>query len=394
MMRRRHRIYKLSTSPRIGRLARGVIFYLTVVAAFVFLINACSKSKNSGVRELPDSGDAALESTDGSVTEKDVGELPDAEDLSDAATNCTSEITQITSPILHIPDEATVVSSVPIIKVSPTDLYYLLSCFIKGDDTPYGYLMRVPIRGGESVRMAVVSGGGLGSQELAVTSEAVVFSESRDGIEGAIGRVPLEGGETTTITGTNGVSRALVADNENVYFVDEEATKRVSLDGGKVQTLTSERPYSIGLVGQNLLLASPGTAPGSGTVSSVPIEGGQVTVLAREQRGPLFPVGCGTNIYWVSIGPWTNGQLMQLKPEGEPIVLAEGLNTTRDIVCDGENLFVAYGSIVRIPLDGGDRVTVETESAAEDVELDRHCIYWSNLNGIYSLALSVARGDD
>jgi hypothetical protein len=299
----------------------------------------------------------------------------------------------------YVPDAGQGSVEIPDIAVNATSLFFLLYWNVPlgsgTSDRSDGYLMRTPIHGGKAVRMAFIPGGASqGSQALAVTPTAVIFSELSQGQEGdeaagAIISVPADGGDATTLTATKGLANTLVADQENAYFVDTEATKSVSLAGGLARTLGAVVPASLGLVGRTLYLADSS----GGTVSAVPIEGGPVTVVAKDQSAPSFPVACGTNLCWLNMDG--GATLMQLAPAAAaPFVLADGLPASRDLVFDGRNFFVTSGGfggvLFRIPSTGGTPVMAEAAENLTNIALDETCLYWAGLRGIWSLARSAA----
>jgi hypothetical protein len=329
---------------------------------------------------------------------------------SSAAPKCGSAPTRIIDYRHDVPD-AFAGTETPDIAVSATDLYYLLNgtpSYGGVSNTRDGYLMRASIRGGKAAVTAYLPGGGsLTTQGLAVTSTAVVFSEARgadDAGAGAILSVPLDGSVAKVLTTAYGLDQAvLVADDQNVYFTrfspgndGGEPVQTVPLTGGPVRTLapaSSSGAYSLGLGGQVLYLANF-----NGTVSSVPIDGGQITVLATNQGAPVFPIVCGADLCWVTLGSDISGggALMQLAPGGMPVALAGLAGATFAIVFDGNNFFFTGGgsggaSLNRVPAHGGTGALVPGGRDAVTLALDDDCVYWaSDVDGIWSLARSVA----
>jgi hypothetical protein len=237
------------------------------------------------------------------------GGSPEETNVSTSA-RCGSTPTLLVDYVQDVPDAGRTAVEIPDIAVNATDLYYVSNWNTPVTSTSAGgrdgYLMRVPIRGGTAVRTAFIPGGGSPSaQGLAVTPTAVIFAEAggSDGGAGAIISLPAYGGSATVLATTNGVAQALVVDDKNVYFADAEATKSVPLTGGPVRTLAALVPFSLGVAGGTLYLADFSRD----MVSSVPIDGGQVTVLANSQAGPLYPVTCGQNLCWVNAGLCARG---------------------------------------------------------------------------------------
>jgi hypothetical protein len=385
---------------------------VTFVASVLGFAMGCGTSKPDARpvdqdAEGPSDGGGNLEAAGPS----DVGGNLDAGGPSDGGGNrdeadtstgakCGSTPTILVDYVPYVP-EAGVAVQVPDIAVNATDLYYVLN-WNKGltgtSSVMDGYLMRVPIGGGTAVRLAFIPGGGSqGAQGLVVTPGGAIFSEAPgdDGGAGSIVSVPASGGSASVLASTNGLANALVADDQNVYFVDKEATKSVPLAGGSVRMVAAAVPFSLGVAGPTLYLADLG----ANTVSSVPIDGGQVNVLAKDQPGPLYPVACGPNLCWVNM--WANatsgfsaGNLMQLAPGAPPLALAADFSEPHDLVFDGNNFFVTTGggglSLTRVPSAGGTPALVESEIGITSMTLDETCLYWSSLRGISSLARSAA----
>lgn len=282
---------------------------------------------------------------------------------------------------------------VPTIGVNSTGLFYLLNWNtpLGAAEGPGGLVMHLPNGASEPARLASISGGGSTSRQgLAVTQTAAIFSETREGGEsqGAVLSVS-PGEEPTTLALTAGPAHALVADEQNVYFVDREGIKSVPLTGGPVRKLAdqTQTPNTIMVAGSTLYLAGLGD---QGSLSSVPIHGGPVTVLAAENA--LQPVMCGETVCWLN-GPALDMRLRQLIPEGSPTTLATGLREPHDLVFDGRHFFVTISIVLglyRIPAAGGQAVPIQAGGLMTSLALDDECLYWSEANGIYTWGLSAA----
>jgi hypothetical protein len=293
-----------------------------------------------------------------------------------------------------VPDAGRSAIQVPAIGVNRDGLFYLLNWNtpLGAAEGPGGFVMHLPNGASEPVRLAVVEGGGSESgQGLAVTQTVAIFSEAREGGEsqGAVLSVAPGGQEPTTLALTSGLANALGADEQNVYFVDNEGTKSVPLTGGPVRTLSDQTPFSIMVAGSTLYLAGLGE---QGTLSSVPIDGGPVTVLATEDA--LHPVSCGESVCWMN-GPALDMRLRQLVPGGSPTTLATGFREPHDVVFDGQHFFVATGPgrvyLARISAAGGRVDLIQERALMSSLALDDACLYWSEASGIYAWALSAAR---
>lgn len=301
---------------------------------------------------------------------------------------CGDAPVRLVDYVSYLPDAAQGDIGAPAIGVNGDGLFYL---FIGAAEGPGGFVMHLPDGASEPVRLATVPGGGSGGRQgLAVTQTAAIFSEAGDYGEDSQGAVlsVSPGEEPTTLASTAGLAFALVADEQNVYFADDEGTKSVPLTGGPVRTLADQTAISAIMVAGSTLYLAVGGQPGS--LSSVPIDGGPVTVLATES--PLQMVMCGQSVCWLTGSPY-DMRLRQLVPGGRPATLATGLVKPHDLVFDGRHFFVTegFGSLTRIPAAGGtpDGSIDAVGLGASSLALDDACLYWSQVDGIYSVALSA-----
>lgn len=340
------------------------------------------------------------------VTRPDGGRVTDASGESDAPSGgvCGDSPKLLLNYVTYVPDAGRSAIQVPGIFVAGADMYFVLNWNTPITSTsPGGYggaLIRVSTRGGPALEMATVPGGGsLAGQELAVTPSAVVFIEALNNKsgDGALASIPRDGGDVTVLATTAGLANAVVADDQNAYFVDDEGVKSVPLAGGRVRLLTSAKPFSFQLIGSTLYLAE--LAEGSaGQVASLPAAGGPVTVLASGLPGPFFPTACGADLCWMSEVSFLEARLEQLAPGQAPVVLADSGDLAEPLamVFDGENFFVAAGAggafLVRVPSGGGSPTVVEASGGIGGVAIDENCIYWTQANAIFGMARSVADG--
>jgi hypothetical protein len=275
--------------------------------------------------------------------------------------------------------------------VNATDLYYI--AFRTG---PGEKVMRVPIRGGGKpvlVAAPILSG----ANSLLLTSDSVLFSQGYSGTStGEIVRAPLLGGATTVLATTNGPSTsALATAGQNVYFADNDGAKSIRLADGTVKILTTRRGDTA-LVGSNLILAT------GSDISSIPIAGGPLTVLATNQAYARFPLRCGSDICWLIPAPRlmpvppafsAPGALMKLASNAAPVVLSQALNLydVQNLVFDGDNFFATEFDrggelLMRIPAAGGPPIDMGN---ATGVAVDDTCLYTASMfAGIYTVSKS------
>jgi hypothetical protein len=342
------------------------------------LISACGLSDNSASHGDMDAVPRIDASTDASATVK-----------------CRDEPIRLVDYVPDVPDAGRMAVQVPDLALNATDVFYLLN-WNQGIAAGglQGALMRVPIRGGVAVRLAFVPGGGSeGNQAVVATAKAVIYSQgpNEDAGAGSIVSVPAAGGEPTILAATAGKAEALVADSQNVYFVDREGTKAVPLSGGSVRTLVKDTPFTLGVIGDTLYLADYG---GTNTLSSVSVDGGAKTLIATDPGGVLYPVPCGSDLCWLT-GPALNASLKRVSPGGTPTVLANGFREPLGLVFDGANFFVTVGGgglyLLRIPAAGGTPVMLLLPGGLiSGIAMDETCLYWSSATGIYSLTKSAA----
>jgi hypothetical protein len=307
------------------------------------------------------------------------------------ATRCGETPVRLADYVPDVPEWGRSAVQIPTIAVSAAGLFYLSNWDVPvgSNHGRGGYVVHLPRAGGDPMRLADVAGGGSpGGQGLAVVGGTAIYGEARQEGPGAILSVSSSGGAAVTLTTTAGLARALVADDESVYFVDDEGTKSVPLTGGPARTLTSERPYSLLVAGSTLYLASLSEP---GRLSSIPVGGGPVTVLADESA--LGPLLCGDGVCWMS-GAALDASLKQRAPDGSSSVLSTGLRQPHDLVFDGRHFFVTTDAggmnLRRIPAGGGTADIIHGGAGISSLALDDACLYWSQLSGIYTWSLTAA----
>ena len=316
----------------------------------------------------------------------------DGEPVVDASSPpCTSEprlLVDYVAALRGSMPDAGVSYAAPSVGVTATDLLYLIDL-----QSPHrGLLMRAPIRGGKPSRLARLANGGSASgQRLLVTATAAVYSEitEPDDSAGAIVRVDLGGGTRQVLAVTRGIARSLVADEQNVYFIDDDGTKSVPLAGGLEALLTTEVAHWLGLDGPLLLFAD---SSDPGRVFSTPVGGGDVTVLADQQPHPMSPIACGPDVCWLnldsSMGVALGATLMRVSLDGgEPRSTGFGASRPIDVrFDDGAFYITSRGGISRIPATGGATSTLARGLILSGPVFDSTCVYWADVEGIYSQA--------
>jgi hypothetical protein len=286
-------------------------------------------------------------------------------------------------------DEDTAYSAA-ILAVDDSDLYMLINWIKPTSFLLDGVLLRLSLASGKVTRLRAIPGGGKG---LAIVGDQLVFSQgarTTDGT-GAIMRLARSGGEPVMLAETVGLQAApVVADDANAYFVDEEGTKRAPIEGGDVKRLSTLVPFSLGLSDGALLMASFG----GGTIVAVSRDGGDETVLAEGQGGPLYPIACGEDVCWVNANRIGESALMRRSPDGRITVVGAGFSQPHALVFDGTSFFVTAGagghSLVRIPAEGGDSIFAYGEAGLSHLALNDDCLFWSSASTVTAVSRAAA----
>jgi hypothetical protein len=258
-------------------------------------------------------------------------------------------------------------------------------------------LVRVPLTGGHLDRLARLEhGGGSGPHALALTPAEIVYMAAGDTVEqpGGLLKAGLSGGEPTTLATTRGLARSVQVDEQTAYFIDDEGLKSVSLGGGTPRALASPPPDSFGLDGNRIYLAL------TDGIDSIATDGSERVELARNQDHPTNPERCGASVCWINRGNAFDAMIMRLAPGRVAQVLIDGLGEPHAWIFDGDAFFVAAGflDLLRIPAAGGPPSSVSADGTGfNSLALDDECLYWSNLQGIWSVSRAATvpsdRGD-
>ena len=130
---------------------------------------------------------------------------------------------------------------------------------------------------------------------------------------GTILKIPLDGGTPRTLAAGGRQPVGVVADNTNVYWMDNiaytaMATMSVPIDGGTPTTFNSDEPRQIAVHGGYVYWST------GGTIRRVLRGGGVPEILVTTLNLGAYAVDA-TNLYWVDLGDGTRGaaSLMKLR---------------------------------------------------------------------------------
>jgi hypothetical protein len=287
-------------------------------------------------------------------------------------------------------------SGVPL-AVDATNIYFV-----------FGHaLMSVPIRGGTVATLSVLDALPnlvLADIEPIARTRVILHFVTKDGTNEQIVSIPIEGGDAEVLAVATGDIWGMAADEQNVYFVDEDGLKTIPISGGDARILTDQVavPHVGGFYGGALAVAGQKLIVTEGrdreALVSVPVDGGPPTTLATGQPNASFPMPCGADICWWSgetpdgvAGTPGPGTIARLDPSGDVMTLPGAPFFPWSLSFDGVDFFetvgcdICDGTLLRIPSAGGPVVQMGEASYAA---VDDTCAYWSTRDGIFSVIKS------
>ncbi len=311
---------------------------------------------------------------------------------SGSGVRCGRTPTMIVDGASYVDPDKPAAVQVPFIMVSSDHLFY----FINLVDLPNaganntGRLMRIGFGGGAPEELALVPGGNSAGQPFALTPDGVVYAEQHgENDRPGLTLVSAPGGEHTPVVSTDGLAHAVLGVGTELYFLDDAGLEGVSMHGGTAHHLADTRAFGLGATDGTVLVMTQAGLLG------VPTDGGPATTLAPNASG-LDPIGCGSGVCWVE----SNGRLARKDPNRDPVTLAMSLALFEPhaLVFDGTDFFVSAGggggALYRIPATGGDPILVAIGPGLSSIAADDSCIYWSTIQGIFSLRLDTADAAD
>ncbi len=246
-----------------------------------------------------------------------------------------------------------------------------------------------------------------------------------EGNPGVVVGFEITGGSAGTVfgygDGTEINPEAIAVDRTNVYWADQGSSSSSSADtvwdadGAIVQspldgshapiTLASGQVHigfsdALAVDAHDVYWVAAGSGNNAGIVASVPIGGGTITTLARDQAAPWAIAVNATTAYWLNGGtvnadgrynddgavlstPIGGGAVSTLAARQEnPWFIAvddQNLYWTNEGSEEGGSIVPATGSVVQLALSGGLPITLATgQNAPVCVQVGPTSVYWAN----------------
>ncbi len=248
-----------------------------------------------------------------------------------------------------------------------------------------GAVMKVPINGGTPQTIAV---GGGGVNYIAIDATSVYFANQ---YSGQVMKAPLDGdgGQTVTLATVNTAAGAagVAVDAVNVYWtnLDYGTVEAVPIGGGSATTLASGLtfPILITLDAQNVYVPC-----GDGTIHAIPKAGGDggvgsVIVSGQGTDGISGIAVDGQHVYW-STNAADGGIFEAPLGGGSPTQLVGSQNQAGSLAIDTSHVYWVTsqnpgGIVAMAPITGGATVTLATgQTQANGIVVNSTDVFWSD----------------
>ena len=246
------------------------------------------------------------------------------------------------------------------------------------NDISNGAVKKVPVNGGTITTLA---SGLVQPSAIEVDANYVYWIERNGGSNGSLKKIPKTGGSITTLAaGFLNAQNHMALDASNVYWGDGKSggggvIKKVSKNGGTVTTLVSE-----GILSMETAIAVDASyvyfTDDLNNIKKVPINGGTVTTVGTGNPSELILYA--NNLYWVEF----SGTVKKMpNTGGTATTLASGSNSPAGIATDGTNIywleFTNPGTVRKVPISGGTVTTIATQANTIGIAVDNESVYWT-----------------
>jgi hypothetical protein len=223
-------------------------------------------------------------------------------------------------------------------------------------------------------------------------------------------RMPIGGGEITTLHVGRGEGLRITVDATSVYWTNDLGTQpavdttgtvmKVPLGGGTSTTIASGQVLALGIAVDptNVYWTDQFTAPNSycvgssicfGTVMKAPRTGGSPVTLASGRSGGWGAHGMaidGTHVYWTTTSdpPMSTGAILKVPlGGGTPITIASAQDNPLNIAVDAKSVYWTNsdypGDVMTVPLSGGTPTTLATaQNYPTGIAVDESNVYWTD----------------
>lgn len=255
-------------------------------------------------------------------------------------------------------------------------------------------LRRFSVRGGPYTEVTLPSlvqdAGGYAEYGVTATRELLVVQAESGLVAG-----PLDGGAISTILNqNNALTAGWTFDDTNVYWPSDHGIQATPMDGGSTRLVTSQGGLNgpplgrLAAVAWDCFIFFTGSNISTGSISSVPIDGGSPATLVPNEPGLYFVAPCERDLCWLS-----DAGLTRMSQGAAPVVVNPSVPPLTFLATDGLSLYgtvfpgpapmLAF-NLVRLPLDGGPQVQLFSgASPGGPLAVDDHCVYWMDVVGIW-----------
>lgn len=227
-----------------------------------------------------------------------------------------------------------------------------------------GAIMKVPIQGGVPVALVRLT---FPAIAIAVHGGNVFWVDHDDSSMingGSVHKVDIAGGVPVLLASDDSQPNAIAVDDESVYWLDQGAVMKVPAAGGGTPTMLAPASYpaEIAVGGANVYwteFLGENSAPSAedGRLMRVPINGGAAVVLASDQAHPVGVAVDSANVYWTTLGSTTG---IFFAPQGN----------------GGMSKIPIAGDTPVVPLLGGDGSF--TGSAPGRIAINAEYVFWAD----------------
>jgi hypothetical protein len=211
-------------------------------------------------------------------------------------------------------------------------------------------------------------------------------------------KVPVGGGEATTIASGQDSPTQIVVDSTNVYWVTGSACMSTPVSGGPVTAaVTMPNGYNFGIATDGTSLYWAGQAISgpdpAGVIVRLP-PGGSASTLASAQFQPRDVLVDSARVYWADLNNYgvtsvmstalVGGTVATLVPAGSP-------GPVYPLAIVGATLYGVGDSVTSVPLAGGTVTTLAANQLSETIAVDADNVYWVSDSVIKCVPLTGGR---